>query len=146
MKNNKTAYIPVLFLCLCLAFLGYGCLGLGGGGGGSGSSSINPNSSLSISGRVYFKDRQLYGNIPVLVKNIQNEQVALATTDSKGNYAFSNIEPGIYSLSAISGESEVIFAKSIQVTNNGATEISTVPLLSVNDVIIDNITANSCHI
>ncbi len=145
-KQTKTAFMPVLFMCFCLALLGYGCLGLGGGGGNSSSSIINPNSPLSISGKVFFKDRQIYGNIPVTVTNIQGEQIAVTTTDSSGKYSFSGIEPGVYNLSAISGESEVIFAKLIQVTGQGATEVSSVSLLSINNVVIDEIGTNSFHL
>ena len=146
-KQTESISLPVLFLCLCLAFLGYGCLGLGGSGGDSGTSiSINPNSRLSIAGKAYFYERQLYGNIPIELKNIQKETVAVTTTDSNGNYSFSNIDPGVYYVSATTGESEVTFGNMIQVTNQGCTEISPTALLCVKDIIIDKISSDSFHI
>ena len=146
-KQTQSTFIPIFFLCLCLAFLCYGCLGLGGSGGSGGNSfSINPNSQLSISGKAYFYERQLYGNIPIVLKNLQKETVAVATTDPNGNYSFSNINPGVYYVSATSGESEVTFGNMIQVTGQGCTEISPTALLCVKNVIIDKISSDSFHI
>ena len=146
-KQTQSISIPVLFLCLCLAFLGYGCLGLGGSGGGSGNTiSINPNSRLSIAGKAYFYERQLYGNIPIVLKNIQKETVAVTTTDSNGNYSFSNIDPGIYYVSATTGESEITFGNMLQVTGQGCTEISPTALLCVKNITIDQISSDSFHI
>ncbi len=146
-KQTESTYIPIFFLCLCLAFLCYGCLGLGGSGGGGGNGiSVNPNSSLSISGKAFFYERRLYGNIPIVVKNMLKETVAVTTTDSSGNYAFSNLQPGVYYVSATTGESEVTFANMIQVTNQGATEISPTALLCIKSIIIDKISSDSFHI
>ena len=144
-KQTQMAFMPIFVLCLCLACLGMGCLGLGGSGD-SGNIIINPTSKLSISGRAYFAERQLYGNIPIVVKNFQKETVAVTTTDSGGYYSFSNIAPGIYYVSATTGESEVTFANMIQVTDQGCTEISPASLLSVTDVVIDEISSGSFHI
>ena len=146
-KQTQSVSVSVLFLCLCLAFLGYGCLGLGGSGGGSGNTvSINPNSQLSIAGKAYFYERQLYGNIPIILKNIQKEIVAVTTTDSNGNYSFSNIDPGIYYVSATTGESEITFGNMLQVTGQGCTEISPTALLCVKNITIDKISSDSFHI
>ena len=148
MKNKQTqsTYIPIFFLCLCLGFLCYGCLGLGGSGGSGNTFSINPNSHLSVSGKAFFYERQLYGNIPIELKNIQKETVAVTTTDSNGNYSFSNIDPGVYYVSASTGESEVTFGNLIQVTDQGCTELSPTALLSVKNIIIDKISSDSFHI
>ena len=149
MKNKQTqsTFLPIYFLCLCLAFLCYGCLGLGGSGGGGGTSVIiNPNSPLSLSGKAFFYERQLYGNIPIVVKNLQKEIVAVTTTDSSGNFSFSGLQPGIYYVSATTGESEVTFANMIQVTDQGATEISSTALLCVKNIVIDRISTDSFHI
>ena len=145
-KQTQSTFIPIYFLCLCLAFLCYGCLGLGGSGGSGSSFTINPNSHLSLSGKAYFYERQLYGNIPIELKNIQKETVAVTTTDSNGNYSFSNIDPGVYYISATTGESEVTFGNLIQVTGQGCTEISPTALLCVKNVIIDKISSDSFHI
>lgn len=137
--------MPIFVLCLCLACLGMGCLGLGGHSD-TGGTIINPVSKLSISGRAYFADRQLYGNIPIVVKNFQKETVAVTTTDSGGYYSFSNIAPGIYYVSATTGESEVTFANMIQVTDQGCTEINPASLLCITDVVVDQISSGSFHI
>lgn len=122
-----------------------GCLGLGGENE-SGVSVINPASKLSISGRVYFSELQLYGNIPINIKNFQKEVVAVTTTDSSGYYSISGLTPGIYHISAATGESEITFANSIQVTDQGCTEIRPISLLCVKDVVIDQIGSESFHI
>ena len=145
-KQTQSTYIPIFFLCLCLGFLCYGCLGLGGSGGSGNTFSINPNSHLSVSGRAFFYERQLYGDIPIELKNIQKETVAVTTTDSNGNYSFSNIDPGVYYVSATTGESEVTFGNMIQVTGQGCTELSPTALLSVKNIIIDKISSDSFHI
>ena len=123
-----------------------GCLGLGGGSGSSGSSSINPNSNLSLSGRAYFAERQLYGDIPICIKNFQKEIVTVTTTDSSGYYSVSNLPAGMYYVSALTGESEVTFANPIQVTNQGCTEIAPTALLRIRNVVIDQINSDSFHI
>lgn len=146
-KQTESTYIPIFFLCLCLSFLCYGCLGLGGSGGSHGNSIIiNPNSQLSISGKAYFYERQLYGNIPIVVKNLMKETVAVTTTDSSGNFSFIDLQPGIYYVSATTGESEITFGNMIQVSNQGCTEISPTALLCVKNIIIDKISSDSFHI
>ena len=146
-KQTESTYIPIFFLCLCLAFLCYGCLGLGGSGGSSGGGVIiNPNSTLSISGKAFFYERKLYGNIPIVVKNMMKETVAVTTTDSSGNFSFVDIDPGVYYVSATTGESEITFGNMIQVTGQGCTEISPTALLCVKNVIIDKISTDSFHI
>ena len=145
-KQTKSEFMPVFILCFFLACLGMGCLGLSGGDNANGGYIINPKSNVSISGRVYFKERQLYGNIPITVKNMLKEPVAMTTTDEGGYYSFEGLPDGIYYVSANTGESEVTFGNMVQVTSQGATELGSIALLCVTDVIVDKISSSSFHI
>ena len=140
-KRLQSLFLLIFLLCLTLAFLGYGC----GGNGGVGRV-INKESPLSLSGKAFFRERQVYANIPIFVKNLLNETVAVTTTDISGYYSFTNIQPGTYYLSATTGESEVTFGNMVQVTDQGATEIEPVSLLCINNVIVDSISSNSFHL
>lgn len=147
MKNKQTrsAFMPVFVLCLFLACLGMGCLGLGGGDDAS-SSILIPDSSLSIKGRAFFYESQVYGGIPINIKNFQKEIVTTTTTDSGGHFAIGNLPAGLYYVSATTGESEVTFGNMLQVVDGKCTEISPVSLLYVSDVVIDRISSTSFHI
>lgn len=147
MKNKQTqsTFLFIFFLCLSLAFLGFGC---GGGSltGTSGNVIIDPGLPLSITGKAFFYERQVYGNIPIVLKDLQEEIVAITTTDTNGNYLFTDIPPGSYYVSATTGESEVTFGSMVQVTEQKATELNPTKLLCVNNVKVDQISSNSFHI
>lgn len=138
----RNLLVLFLFLCLCIFI---GCLGVGGSGGSLGGSG-GPDSSAMLAGRVYFADRQLYGGIPVTVIDLIGQTISTTLTDSAGYFAFPQLAAGIYDLVAQTGESEVIFAKALQVDGVTTQLVSEVSLLGIRDVIIDEIGSDSFHI
>ncbi|PKL44791.1 MAG: hypothetical protein CVV41_05335 [Candidatus Riflebacteria bacterium HGW-Riflebacteria-1] len=138
----RNILVIFLFLCLCVFI---GCLGVGGGGGSLGGGG-SPYTSALLSGRVYFADRQLYGGIPVAAYDLSGKRVETVLTDSAGYFAFTSLAAGAYSLAAITGDSEVIFARSVQVDGVSSKQVDTTSLLSITEVVIDNISSTSFHL
>ncbi|MGM0599010.1 MAG: hypothetical protein ACQETH_04230 [Candidatus Rifleibacteriota bacterium] len=96
-----------------------------------------------ISGRAYFSDRQLYGYIPIAAVNAADEQSELVFTDSAGYYNFYELKQGIYDLVAITGESEVTFARGVQVDGSKPVQVSQTALLGLSEIIVSNISSTS---
>ncbi|KAF1081017.1 MAG: hypothetical protein GQF41_2831 [Candidatus Rifleibacterium amylolyticum] len=134
----------VLFLVLCLCIF-IGCLGVSGGGGSLGGGD-SPYSSALLTGRVYFAERQLYGGIPIAAYDMSGQKIETVLTDANGYFAFSTLPAGVYSLAALTGESEVIFARSVQVDGVSLKEIAETSLLAITEVVIDEISSSSFHI
>ncbi|MBU1105448.1 MAG: hypothetical protein KKB51_02175 [Candidatus Riflebacteria bacterium] len=131
-----------LFFCLCIFI---GCLGVSGNGGSLGGSG-SPSSSALLSGRVYFAERQLYGDIPVAARDQTGKSIATVLTDSAGYFAFTELAAGIYDLVALTGESEVIFARALQVDGANAQQVDDTQLLGIRDVVLDEISSTSFHV
>ncbi|GAB4270827.1 MAG: hypothetical protein Kow0029_07940 [Candidatus Rifleibacteriota bacterium] len=113
----------------------------GSGGGVAGPGKVD--TAALLSGRVFFPDRQLYGGIPVTAKDLSGQRIGTVLTDSAGYFAFTELPAGIYDISALTGESEVTFAKSIQVDGVSNKQISEVQLLGVSEVLISEISSSS---
>lgn len=140
-SNNIKLYLIFSAILALLVF--YGCLG---GGSGGGFNKILPTSSQTnfvLSGRVYFVDRSIYGNIPIVVKDINGKIVASTNTDSFGNFGFTTLAAGIYSLSAITFNSETTFETNIQIAPNDTKQLSPKSLLSLTSAIIDQVSSTS---
>ena len=131
-----------LFFCLCIFI---GCLGVSGGGGSLGGSGGLPSSAL-LSGRVYFADRQLYGDIPVTARDQSGKRAGTVLTDPAGYFAFTELAAGVYDLVALTGESEVIFARALQVDGVNAQQVADIQLLGIRDVVLDEISSTSFHV
>ncbi len=83
-----------LFLIISILALFVGCGG-GGGGGGSGDGGVKGEDIYSISGSVTLNGSALQG-VTVTLSGAGSE--GTATTDASGNYTFTGISDGIYSL------------------------------------------------
>ncbi|NLF98262.1 MAG: hypothetical protein GX569_16135 [Candidatus Riflebacteria bacterium] len=116
------------------------------GGGGSLGGGDSPYSSALLTGRVYFAERQLYGGIPIAAYDMSGQKIETVLTDANGYFAFSTLPAGVYSLAALTGESEVIFARSVQVDGVSLKEIAETSLLAITEVVIDEISSSSFHI
>ncbi len=142
----------------------FGCLGGGGGGGGGGSSVIGPagNTQVAVSGRAFFADRNLYGNIAISLvaggnatlastwprASVTGRVTATTQTDGLGNFSFgvNEVSPGLYSLAATTGDNEVVFAKSVQVVSGNTSSVIDTALLAVASAKIDQIGSVSLRI
>lgn len=138
----KNLAVLILFFCLCI-FLG--CLGMGGSSGpGASNGVVSPSdSSVVLAGKIFFADRQLYGNIPVAAVNAAKQRVATTKTDSSGNFTFSDLAPGIYDLVAITGDSEVTFARSVQIDGLSTKQLEEKSLLGIQYATVKNINDQS---
>ncbi len=134
----------VLFLVLCLCIF-IGCLGVGGGGGSLGGGE-SPYSTAILTGRVYFAERQLYGGIPVAAYDMSGQKIETVLTDSNGYFAFTTLPAGVYNLAALTGESEVIFARSTQVDGISLKQIDDTSLLAILEAVVDEISSDSFHL
>lgn len=139
MKNLLALF---LILCLCIFI---GCLGMSGSSGSLGGPGGQVTSAI-LSGRVYFADRQLYGGIPIAVRDLIGHTVTTVLTDSAGYFAFPQLAAGLYDLVALTGESEVIFSRGVQVDGVNQQQIAPTQLLGIRDVVVDEIGANSFHV
>lgn len=132
----RTAFFVVIILCLTIFF---GCLGTSKDGDSVvGTDLIYVDAVLS--GRVYFADRQLYGGIPISVRyagSPENTVAKTLKTDNGGNFYVPYLDPGLYDLVAITGDSEVVFAKNIQIVDNHHLELGERRLLCLRDLTID---------
>lgn len=136
--------LPIFLIsCLCIFI---GCLGVGGSGSGISVTDPNQPAPVLAAGRVYFADRQLYGGIPVSAKNQAGAILETVLTDTAGNFAFTQLPVGIYDFIAQTGDSEVIFARSVAIDGINNKVINTTPLLGVKNVIIDEISSTSFHV
>lgn len=138
----RNILVIFLFLCLCVFI---GCLGVSGGGGSLGGGG-SPYTSAFLSGRVFFADRQLYGGIPVAVYDLSDKRVETVLTDSAGYFAFPSLAAGVYNLAAITGDSEVIFARSVQVDGVSSKQLDEISLLGISEVTVDKIGSGSFHV
>ena len=138
----RNILVIFLFLCLCVFI---GCLGVSGGGGSLGGGG-SPYTSALLSGRVYFADRQLYGGIPIAAYDITGKRIETVLTDSAGYFAFTSLPAGVYDLAAITGESEVTFARAVQVDGVSSKQVDETPLLGINEVVVDEIGSGSFHV
>ncbi|PKL47424.1 MAG: hypothetical protein CVV42_13275 [Candidatus Riflebacteria bacterium HGW-Riflebacteria-2] len=116
------------------------------GGGGSLGGGGSPYSSALLTGRVYFAERQLYGGIPVAAYDMSGEKIETVLTDANGYFAFSTLPAGVYNLAALTGESEVVFARSVQIDGVNLKEVNETSLLSIVEVVIDEISSSSFHL
>lgn len=98
------------------------------------------------SGRVFFADRQLYGGIPVAARNQAGVVVDTVLTDTAGNFAFTKLPIGVYDFVAQTGDSEVTFAKTATIDGVNNYALSTISLLGVKTVLIDEISSTSFHV
>ena len=131
---------------ICLIIF-IGCLGTGTSGDVVGPSAYFKDAMLS--GKVYFEDRQLYGGIPISVRYSGSPQENIAATlytDNGGYFYLTYLEPGIYDLAAVTGESEVIFARGVQIVENVNRQINETALLCISDIIISNVEKDSFKI
>lgn len=140
MKNLLAIF---LFFSLCIFI---GCLGAGGSGGGTLTSPLSLNTPATLVGRAYFYDRQLYGNIPVAAVNTAGQTVSTVLTDNAGYYAFVDLPPGIYDLTAVTGDSVVTFARSVQIDGVNQKQAPETSLLGVSEVRILNVSTSSFEI
>lgn len=140
MKNLLAIF---LFLCLCIFI---GCLGVGGGGSGNPTGLVSLNTPAILAGRAYFADRQLYGNIPVSAVNSAGQTAETVLTDSAGYFGFTQLSQGLYDLVAVTGDSEVIFSRGVQVAGNTQKQVNETSLLGIVDVKIYNIASTSFEI
>lgn len=133
----------ILSTLLILSAIITGCLGV------SSKPSVTDIShiiDLNLSGRIFFSDRNRYGNIAVRVYNQTGILIAEATTDEAGYFGFADLPSGIYDLHAISGDSECVFAKNINVTQSQPKNIGDISLLGVSYARITNINHESFNI
>ncbi|MBF0543471.1 MAG: carboxypeptidase regulatory-like domain-containing protein [Candidatus Riflebacteria bacterium] len=137
--------ISFLIMLCSLAIL-IGCLGLGGGGGGNEVTGVSTSGNGLVKGRVYFSDRGLYGGIPVEAKNSQGNVVSTVTTDSKGNFVFSDLQQGVYDLFATDGESETKFASTVPVNAGSESDFPLVSILSISSLNISAISSSSAKV
>ncbi|MBF0405852.1 MAG: hypothetical protein HQM10_00745 [Candidatus Riflebacteria bacterium] len=143
MKSFRLSFLQcsLFFLLIFLSGAFLGCLGLGGSGSG-GISQVISEKGL-IRGKLYYKDRSLYGGIPVIAKNALNQSVDIATTDSSGNFIFQNLPAGVYDFYATDGESETLFGSLISVQSLSSVDFSEINLLALSSLQLTEITSSS---
>ncbi len=88
----------------------------------------------------------MYGGIPVAAYDMSGQKIETVLTDANGYFAFSTLPAGVYSLAALTGESEVIFARSVQVDGVSLKEVAETSLLAITEVVIDEISSSSFHL
>ncbi|RCK79997.1 MAG: hypothetical protein OZSIB_3866 [Candidatus Ozemobacter sibiricus] len=133
-----------LFAALGLVAAAFGC---GGGAGGPAAQPVapGPTPGVALSGTAYFADRQLYGGIPILVRDLTGRLVAATRTDVNGRFAFPTLPAGVYDISASAGDAEVVFAAGVQITGAGRA-LPEVSLLGIQTALVDQIGAYSVRI
>lgn len=133
--------VVAVFLAIAIFM---GCSSGGGGGGLQNGVGGEVNGAV-LSGKAFFADRQFYGSIPIQAIDPSGRIVATTKTDNNGSFAFSTLPPGIYDIVANTGDSQVVFASSVQVTGVGK-QLAEASLLCIRDSIVDQIKANSARI
>lgn len=138
----RTAFFVAIILCLTIFF---GCLGTSKDGDSVvGTDLVYVDAVLS--GRAYFADRQLYGGIPISIRyagSPENTVAKTIKTDNGGYFYVPYLEPGLYDLVAITGDSEIVFAKNIQIIDNHHLELGEKRLLCLRDLTISGLVSDA---
>ncbi|MFA6748664.1 MAG: hypothetical protein WCS82_02185 [Candidatus Riflebacteria bacterium] len=102
-----------------------------------------------LSGRIFFADRQLYGGIPISIRysgSPESNAAATIKTDNGGYFGIQYLDPGVYDLVAVTGDSEVTFARGVQVVENFNRQVGETSLLCLKDVVISEVASDSFKI
>ncbi len=134
----RTGFFITIILCLSIFF---GCLGTSKDGDSIvGTDQVYVDAVLS--GRIYFADRQLYGGIPISIRysgSPENSVAKTIKTNGGGYFYVPYLDPGVYDLVAITGDSEVAFAKNIQIIDNHHLELGEKRLICLRDLTITKV-------
>jgi len=138
--------LAIIVLAAVLSVL-IGCLGMGGGGGG-GVAGVGPSvpTGVVLSGRAYFPESSYYGGIPILAKDAVGLVLGSTRTDMQGNFYFSDLPPGVYSLFASTGESEVQFFSGAQVIPASPVKLPEKSLVELESAVLDQINRASVRL
>ncbi|NLM17773.1 MAG: hypothetical protein GX221_08670 [Candidatus Riflebacteria bacterium] len=139
-------------IALILAILGsiifFGCLGMSSSDDSlypSGSSIVGELEKNPLFGRIYFKNRQIYGYLPVFAKRPEGTIAMSTMTNEAGIFSFENLPHGVYNFSANAFNSEITFKKNLQYIGQEE-KLFDGPLLEIKSLLIHNVKTNSFSI